>query len=199
MRITKFFSAFALVAALCIDTISATPTTPFDVIIGSAMTSVTVNLTNISKQNVTVQITNNDNRIVVLETLKKEKDGIKTYNMEKMEDGVYNLVVSKKGSRVKQPFSIQRGQVVLSETDRKETFFPVFRLNKDKLDVNAFTGAYGTITVKVSDVEGNSVYSDKNKNVYMLHKRYSVKDLPNGTYRAEIVMGDESFYYLFTK
>jgi hypothetical protein len=199
MKITKFFSVFALVAALSINTSSATTTTPYDVIIGSATTSVTVNLTNISKQNVTVQITNNDNHIVVHETLKKEQDGIKTYNMEQMEDGAYNLVVTKRGSRVKQPFSIQRGQVFLSETDRKETFFPVFRLNKDRLDVDAFTGEYGTITVKVSDEEGNSVYSDKNANVFMLHKRYSVRDLPRGTYRAEIVMGSESFYYLFTK
>jgi uncharacterized protein YbcV (DUF1398 family) len=196
MRLLKLFSTLALIAILCVNTLSATPN---DVIVGSSTTSITVSLTNINHQTVKVQILNDRKNIVSMETLKNKPDGIKNYNMEQMEDGDYSLVVIKQGSRITQPFSIKEGQVTLSEADKKEIYFPFFKLKADKLEVNALATAYGTITVNIIDAEDNNILTDNHPKVLKVHKRFDITRLPEGTYTAEVIVDGESFRYFFSR
>jgi uncharacterized protein YbcV (DUF1398 family) len=196
MRLLKLFSTLALIAIVSVNTLSATPN---DVIVGAATTSITVSLTNINHQTVKVQILNDRQNIISMETLKNKPDGIKNYNMEQMEDGDYSLVVIKQGSRITQPFSIKQGIVFLSEDNKKETYFPFFKMKDDKLDVNALATSYGTITVNIIDEEDNNVLTENHTKVLKVHKRYDLNRLPQGTYTAEVIVNGESFRYFFSR
>jgi hypothetical protein len=199
MKTIKFLGAFALVAILSITTISATPTGTYDVVLGAATTSVTVNLTKIKHQIVTVKILDANDNTLMNETIKDKADVIKKYNMTQLADGSYEMIITKEGSRINQPFSIKKGSVVLSETDKKETFFPVFRLKNDQLNVDAFLGHYGKITVSILNEEGNKVFTQTDDNVYMLHKSFDVSKLFHGNYKVEVQVGNEVYYYDLNK
>ncbi len=199
MKTIKFLFAFALVAILSITTISATPTGTYDVVLGSVNTSVTVNLTKIKHQIVTVKILDANDNTLMNETIKNKADVIKKYNMTQLANGSYEMIITKQSSRINQPFSIKNGNVMLSETDKKETFFPVFTLKNDKLDVNAFSGHYGKITVSMLNEEGNKIFSETSDNVFLLHKRYDVSKLFHGNYKVEVLVGNEVYYYDLSK
>lgn len=154
-------------------------------------------MTEIKNQTVNIKILDANENTLLNETIKNKADVTKKYNMTQLADGSYQMIVTKQGSRINQPFNIKNGNVVLSETDKKETFFPVFTLKNDQLDVNAFLGHYGKITVRMLNEEGNKIFSETHKNVCVLHKRYNVSKLFfHGDYKVEVQVGNEAFFLI---
>jgi Fimbrillin-A associated anchor proteins Mfa1 and Mfa2 len=195
MKTMNFFAAFALVATLSTQSLFANDLPFDDVIISGATEAVTLNLGNVDSRTISVKIVSEDQETIYTENVKNEPKFLKKYNVAKIPSGNYTLIITKENSRVTQPFSVQNGVLSLSETDKKVKYFPNVYFKENTMDVNAFLGYYGTITVKVFDEEGNIVFNQKNENVVNLHKRYNVGELPIGTYAVEVVAGDETFSF----
>jgi hypothetical protein len=199
MKTIKFFAAFALVAILSTQTLIARDLPFDDVIISSASEAVSLNLGNVGSNVISVKIVNEAQEAILKETVKNKTNFFKKYDVATMPSGHYTMIITKENSRITQPFSVQKGVLSLSETDKKVKYFPAFYFKNDNMDVNVFLGYYGTITVNVLDDEGNKVFSQKHENVEVLHKRFTVGELPYGTYKVEVVAGDETFNYLISR
>jgi hypothetical protein len=199
MKTIKFFAAFALVATLSTQTLFANDLPFDDVIISSATEAVTLNLGNVDSRAISVKIVNEAQEAILKETVKNKTNFLKKYDVANMPSGHYTMIITKENSRISQPFSVQKGVLSLSETDKKVKYFPAVNFKNDNMDVNVFLGYYGTITVNVLDDEGNKVFSQKHENVEILHKRFNVAELSRGTYKVEVVAGDKTFNYLISR
>jgi hypothetical protein len=199
MKTIKFFLAVAFIAILSISTTYANTLPVDDVIISNTTESVVVNLGNVGNRAVMVKIVNESQETLMTETVKNTSDFIKKYNVAALPSGHYNMVILRPNSRVTQPFSVQNGELSLSELDKKVTYFPAFTFKNDQLDVNVFLGYYGMITLNLLDDDGNKIYTDKSPNVEKLHKRYGFSGVSHGTYTVEVIAGDETFYYSILK
>ena len=195
MKSLKFFVAFALVAGLSIQAVSATPPGLYDVIFGSVSTSLLVKATNVQTQTMNVTILNANEDILVNEDLKNKADFTKQYNVAQLPDGSYQLVITKPNARITQPFYLESGYVQMSELEKKTTVFPVFVLRKEQLDVNVLSEKYGDILVNVLDDRDTPIFSDKITKTHLLHKRYDLTKLLHGNYRVEVIVNGEAFYY----
>jgi hypothetical protein len=199
MKTIKIFAALALVANFSTQILFA-HNLPFDdVIISSASESVSLNLGNVGSNAISVKIVNEAQKAILEETVKNKPDFFKKYDVATMPSGHYTMIITKDNSRITQPFSVQKGVISLSEKDKKVKYFPAFYFKNGNVDVNVFLGYYGTITVNVLNEEGNKVFSQKNDNVSVLHKRYNMGQLARGTYKVEVFAGDEAFNYLILR
>jgi hypothetical protein len=158
-----------------------------------------VNLGAILKEEVTISIEDIYGVRLLTETVKNKPNFVKRYNVEQLEKGDYKLIVTKKTLRTVQPFHIELGGVTISEIEKKEKFLPVLNFNSDNLDVNVLLGNLSNITVTLFDNEGRQIFAEKNYVVSKLHKRYNLEKLPRGAYIAEVMAGDETFYYTVEK
>jgi hypothetical protein len=199
MKTIKFFAAFALVAILSTQTLIARNLPFDDVIISSSTGSVSLNLSNVGSQAISVKIMNDNQETIVTEQVESKANFFKKYDVTTMPSGHYTMIITKENSRITQPFSVQKGTLSLSETDKKVKYFPAVYFKNDNIDVNAFLGYYGTITVNILDEDGNKVFSQKNENVEVLHRRYNMGQLACGTYKVEVFAGDEAFNYLISR
>jgi hypothetical protein len=199
MKTVKFFSAYALIAILCVSTTCANALPLDDIIIGNTTESVSVNWKNLGKQTVHVKIINENQVVVMDEKVKNQVEFLKQYRVTTLPSGRYNLVITKEKSRITQPFSVQNGELSVLETDKKVKHFPTFSQKNGSLSINFLLGYYGTITVKVLDDYGNTVYSQKNENAFCLHKSYNFDRAERGTYKVELVADGEVFSYLMSK
>jgi hypothetical protein len=199
MKTIKFFAAFALVAILSTQTLFAHDLPFDDVIISSESESVSLNLGNVGSSVISIKIVNEAQEAILKETVKNKPNFLKKYDVATMPSGHYTMIITKENSRITQPFSVQKGVLSLSETDRKVKYFPAFYFKNGNMDINVFLGYYGTITVNVLDEDGNKVFSQKNDNIEVLHKRYNMGQLACGTYKVEVVAGDEAFNYLISR
>lgn len=199
MKTMKFFAAFALVATLSTQTLFANDLPFDDVIISSATEAVTVNLGNVDSRTISIKIVNDAQETIYAENVKNKSHFLKKYVMTKIPSGDYTMIITKENSRITQPFSVQKGVLSLSEMDKKVIYFPNVFFKENTMDVNAFLGYYGTIKVNILDVEGNKIFSQKNEHVVNLHKRYNLGELPSGTYKVEVVSGDETFNFLIQR
>jgi hypothetical protein len=199
MKTIKFFVTIVLFSILSVSTTYAEKMPVDDVIISNTTAAVVVNLGNVGKNVITVKIVNDAQETMMTESVKNAADFIKRYNVAALPSGQYSLVISRLNSRITQPFSVQNGELSLSELDKKVKYFPTLAFKDDKLDVNVFLGYYGTITVNLINDDGNKIFSDRNKKVDKLHKRYGFSGVSRGTYTVEVLAGDEAFYYSMLK
>ena len=205
MKSIKFFSAFAFAATLFVQTLSANSVeNTFDmggtvVKIAATSQNVIVNLGDVLKEEITINIVDKDQNLLLTETVKNMKGFTKKYNMSRLEDGDYKMIITKKTIRTVQPFSLERGEVKMSESDKKEKFLPTLSFQNNKLDVNVLLGNYSNIIVKLYDNEGREVMNDKHYAELKLNQRYDLTKLPAGAYVAEVRAGDETFNYAITK
>jgi hypothetical protein len=199
MKKYTFSLAFALVATLSFSTLFATALPVEDIIIANSTESISVNWDNLSQQTIDVKILNAQQEVVVQESVTNQTEFVKQYHAADLQDGAYNLVITQKGSRITQPFSVQNGALSLSEKDRKVKFFPVFSQKNNQFDVSVFLGYSGTVSVNVLDEAQNTIFTQTYDNVSILHKRFSLDTAADGLYKVAVVAGDETFYYSMLK
>jgi hypothetical protein len=199
MKTVKFFSAYALIAILCVSATYANALPLDDIIIGNTTESVSVNWKNLGKQTVNVQIVNENHVVVMEDKVKNQAEFLKQYRVTTLPSGHYNLVVTKERSRITQPFDVQNGELSVQETGKMVKYFPTFGYKNGNLDINFLLGYYGTITVNILDDNGNNLHSRKSENVLTLNKRYSLEQLPHGVYKVQLVADGETYYYLILK
>jgi hypothetical protein len=199
MKANFIFLAFALVATLFISPLLATTLPVEDIHIGNTTESISINWDNLTQQTIHVKILNTGQEVVMEESVKNQTEFIKQYHVSDLPSGAYSLVITKKGSRITQPFSIQHGALKLSETDRKVKYFPVFSQKNNQFDVSVFLGYSGTIAVNVLDEGKNKIFTQTFDNVSILQKRFSLNSAAEGLYKIEVVAGDETFYFSMVK
>jgi transposase len=199
MKLHKISPAFALVAILSISTMFANTLPVEDIIIGNTMQSISVNWDNLTQQTIHVKILNASQEVVMQESVKNQTEFMKQYQVSGLSNGHYNLVITKKSSRITQPFSIQNGKLSLSETDRKVTYLPIFSQKNNQFDVSVFLGYSGIVSVNVLDESKNKIFTHTYTDVSILHKRFSLDSVAEGMYKVEVIAGDETFYYSIVK
>ncbi len=202
---TKLFLILAFVATAFTTTAFAnTIENIFDlggttVKISSTEKVLVVNLGAIQKEEVTISIEDIYGVTLLTEKVKDKPNFVKRYNVEQLEKGDYKLIVTKKTLRTVQPFHVRLDGVTISEIEKKEKFLPVLNFNNGNLDVNVLLGNLSNITVTLFDNEGRQVFAEKNYVVSTLHKRYNLEKLSRGIYFAEVMAGDETFYFTIEK
>jgi hypothetical protein len=199
MKKYTFSFVSALVATLSFSTLFATTLPVEDIIIGNSKESISVNWNNLSQQIIHVKILNANQEVVMEESVKNQAEFVKQFHVTDLQNGFYNLVITKKGSRIVQPFSIQCGTLSLSEKDKKVKYFPVFSQKNNQFDVSVFLGYSGTVSVNVLDEDKNTIFTKSYDNVSMLHKRFSLDSAAEGQYKVEVIAGDETFYFSMVK
>jgi hypothetical protein len=191
----KLFASFALVVLLSSTAFATSPTGLYDVIFGAATTSLSVKATNVRTQSMTIQILNDKEEYIVNEKFTNKADFVKKYDLVNLKDGDYQLIINKYNCRITQPFSIDGGYVQLSELEKQTTFFPVILMRDRHFDVNVLSEKYGDIVVNILNEENTTVFSNTISEVFKLHKRFYTKDLPHGTYRVQVIVNGEAYYY----
>ena len=199
MKNYTIFIALVLMTNLSISNLFATALPLEDITIGNTTESIFVNWNNLNQQTIHVKIVTANQEVVIDETVKNQTELMKQYNVSTLENGSYNLVITKKNSRITQPFSIENGQLKLSENDKKVKYLPVFTQKNNQFDVNVFLGYVGTITVNVFDEDQHTVFTQAYTDVSFLHKRFSLNNTAEGVYKIAVTAGDETFYYTFIK
>jgi hypothetical protein len=199
MKTHSISLAFALVATLSISTLFATTLPVEDIIIGNTTASISINWNHLTQQTIHVKILNARQEVVMEESVKNQTEFINQYLVSDLPSGQYNLVITQKGRRITQPFSIQHGALNLSETDRKVKYFPVFTQKNNQFDVSVFLSYSGTIAVNVLDEDKNKIFTRTFDNVSILHKRFSLDTAAEGLYKIEVMAGDETFYFSMVK
>ncbi len=160
---------------------------------------ISVNLGDVKNDEISIRIEDANGNELVSEKVKGSQNFAKKYNVSKLEDGNYNMIIAKQTLRTVQPFKIVDNKVIVLATEKKEKFLPLLSQEGDKLNVNVLLGNYSNITVTLYDNEGRKVFDEKNYVVLNLHKRYDLSKLPQGIYVAEVMAGDESFFFTVTK
>lgn len=160
---------------------------------------INVNLGEVKNDVVTIRIEDSEGNVLLSDKVRTTQKATKRYNVSKLEKGSYNLIVSKQTSRITQPFQITEDKLTISEIEKKEKFIPVVAQKQDQLNVNVLLGNYSNITVSIYDNTGHKVFEEKNYVVMTLHKSYNLSQLGSGVYIAEVMAGDETFYYTIEK
>ncbi len=160
---------------------------------------ISVNLGDVKNDEISIRIEDANGNELVSEKVKGSQNFAKKYNVSKLEDGNYNIIIAKQTLRTVQPFKIVDNKVIVLATEKKEKFLPLLSQDGDKLNVNVLLGNFSNITVTLYDNEGRKVFDEKNYVVLNLHKRYDLSKLPQGIYVAEVMAGDESFFFTVTK
>ncbi len=160
---------------------------------------ISVNLGDVKNDEISIRIEDANGNELVSEKVKGSQNFAKKYNVSKLEDGNYNIIIAKQTLRTVQPFKIVDNKVIVLATEKKEKFLPLLSQDGDKLNVNVLLGNFSNITVTLYDNEGRKVFDEKNYVVLNLHKRYDLSKLPKGIYVAEVMAGDESFFFTVTK
>jgi hypothetical protein len=199
MKTNTISLAFALVATLSISTLFATTLPVEDIIIGNTTASISINWNNLTQQTIHVKILNARQEVVMEESVKNQTEFINQYPVSDLPNGSYSLVITQKGRRITQPFSIQNGALKLSETDKKVKYFPVFSSKNNQFDVSVFLNYSGMIAVNVLDENKNKIFTQTFDNVSILHKRFSLDSAAEGLYKIEVMAGDEMFYFSMVK
>jgi Secretion system C-terminal sorting domain len=158
-----------------------------------------VNLGVVKNDEISIRIEDANGNELISEKVKGSQNFTKKYNVSKLEDGNYTMIIAKQTLRTVQPFKIVDNKVTVLATEKKEKFLPVLSQESDKLNVNVLLGNYSNITVTLYDNEGRKVFDEKNYVVLNLHKRYDLSKLSQGVYVAEVMAGDETFYFTVTK
>lgn len=158
-----------------------------------------VNLGDVKNDEVNIRIEDTEGNVLISEKVKNATSLTKKYNVSKLEEGSYNLIVAKQTSRLTQPFQVGTDKITIAEIERKEKFIPVVSQKDNQLKVNVLLGNYSNITVSIFDNTGHKVFEEKNYVVMNLHKGYNLSELPAGVYIAEVMAGDETFYYTIEK
>ena len=199
MKTSTLSLALVLMTTLSFSTMFAATLPVEDITIANTTKSISVNWENLTQQTIHVKIINTLQEVVMEETVKNQTEFIKQYNVSDLQNGQYKMVITKKSSRITQPFIIQNGALALSERDRKVTYFPVLSQKNNQFDVSVFLGYSGTITVNVLDEDKNKIFAHSFTDVSMLHKRFSLNNAADGLYKVEVIAGDETFYYSIVK
>jgi hypothetical protein len=199
MKTSTLSLALVLMTTLSFSTMFAATLPVEDITIGKTTESISVNWKNMTQQTIHVKILNAKQEVVLEEMVQNQTEFIKQYVVSDFQNGEYNLVISKKSNRITQPFSIQKGALILSGMDKKITYFPILSQKNNQFNVSVFLGYSGTITVKVLDEDKNKIFAQSFTNVSMLHKRFSLNNVADGMYKVEITAGDETFYYSIVK
>jgi hypothetical protein len=205
MKSIKLFSALAFATTLFVQTLAANNIENFydmdgtPLRIAASSENVIVDLGTVEKEEITITIKNNDDITLLTEKVKNVKDFAKKYNVKRLEDGAYRMIITKKTIRTVQPFTMEKGKVIMSPNEKKEKFLPTISFSNNKLDVNVLLGNYSNILVKVYDTEGNIVVDEKHYVALQLNKRFNMEKLQTGRYTAEVKAGDETFSYTFKK
>jgi Secretion system C-terminal sorting domain len=205
MKSIKFLSTFAFAATLFVQTLSANNIeNTFDlggtsVRIASTAKNIIVNLGDVQKEEITINLLDENENMLLNETVKNVKGFTKKYNLSRLENGAYKMIITKKTVRTVQPFTIEDGEVKMSETEKKEKFLPTITFKDEKLDVNVLLGNYSNIIVKLFDNEGKEIMNEKHLAEFKLNKRYNLSNLQAGIYVAEVTAGDETFSYTISK
>jgi hypothetical protein len=199
MKTIKYYFAIVLMTTLSISTMFAATLPVEDIIIGNTPESISVNWDNLTQQTIHVKIVNANQEIVKEEIVKNQTEFVKKYEVSTFLNGAYNLVITKKSSRITQPFSIRNGTLSLKESDKKVTYFPVISQKGNQFDVSVFLDYSGAITVNLLDENKNKIFTQTYDNASTLHKRYNLNNIAEGMYKVEVITGDETFYYSFVK
>ena len=204
MKTIKLFAAFALTVILSSPLLSAMDIKDSknwgdNITVSTSANSVVVKLGNVRREVIEVKVLDENNNVLLTEKVKNTSNFIKKYNMERLLDGKYTLIVNRTTIRTVQPFTVEFGELKMSDTDKREEFIPNYTFEDGKLDVNAFLKQYGNITVNLYDNEGHQLLNKKYDNVIMLHERYNLSKLSNGFYILEVKAGNEFFSFNIVK
>ena len=145
-----------------------------------------------------IEILDGNKKIILKETTKELtaenlKAYVKSMNASKtMADGEYDIVLTKKNSRITQSFIVKNNQVAFNESNYSAKHTPVVLKKNNALFVNCFLGSYGDITVRFIDPNEKVFFVDTYYNVFKLHQGYNLSNIPTGgAFRVEIKYGDE--------
>jgi hypothetical protein len=152
-------------------------------------------LSDISSE-IVVSITDNFGNVLLTDKLKPSIRISRKYDLSNVEAGRYTLTVSKKTSKILQPFLVDESKLEMLVSERKEKFIPVISLKNKALDLNVLLINYSNVHVKMFDNSGKLVFEETNYVVLTLNKRYDLAKLASGSYVAEITTGDDVFYHI---
>ena len=163
----------------------------------SNIKAIVVSFTNITEEGVTVAL-EGENGLLVTDNVNAKPNYSKKYNLINLETGRYRVIITKKATKTVQAFELTANDVVLFESERKETFMPNIIQKGSNVDVNVLLSNYANIKVNIYDNAGHIVFDDINYVILNLHKRYDLSKLPAGGYVVEVIANGDTQYFPIT-
>ena len=136
--------------------------------------------------------------ILLTATAPKGQNFAKIFNLSQLPVGDYYVKITTSLQRTVQPIQLTKHGVIVDHANTKKSFAPVFRIADGKhVDISYFTGKITEVKVAIFDDNGKEVFSEDLENVYLVEKRYSLKQLLWGKYSIQVRTADEVYARTF--
>jgi hypothetical protein len=133
------------------------------------------------KQAIDIRIQDKSGYILWEDNFQAKGKVTKRFSFDKLPDGNYFARVSDHFKTIIQPFTVRGGTVNIVEKDRTIRYKPVISQDGRRLDINWFT-AGEKVSIRLTDLEGNVLWQEQQREGTTLHKRYNLDQIPAGTY-----------------
>lgn len=188
MNIKNILTTLTLFVGLNVTASAIEPT-----IISGANKTFTVDLADWAAYNVDVEITDLWGSVLLHDNIAGATG--KIYNLKNLENGLYVVAVSNPTKTIKTTLEITRKEIRVG-TD-EVIYRPTVNLAKEHFDVSVLTQGQ-SVTVSVFDA-ANNLYTKTYTKTSAVNERFSMRQLPAGTYFISVSKGTDNKTYTFVK
>lgn len=144
----------------------------------------------------TIKVMNRSGKAIYEEVLLTGQDHRKKYDFSRLKAGRYSLVLSSQSKEVTRPFVVGlNGGVREDDTQAFENFAPavIERPEDHQLRVMFNNPGKAPLTVKLSDANGRTIYSEQVEGQAACGKLINMEKLPIGDYRLTVANYDYQY------
>ncbi len=145
----------------------------------------------------TISVLDLKNGIVKSETIDPSVPLPKSINLTELPSGEYIIKIAQKKTYTIQKFKVEKGQVLLSESDKKLRFEPMFKFKNNLLDIMVANGD-GDVFLRIINEKEEMIKEESYFGTKNFTKRFDLAGLSAGKYTVELNVDGVDFYYTFT-
>ncbi|NUQ26770.1 MAG: T9SS type A sorting domain-containing protein [Saprospiraceae bacterium] len=142
----------------------------------------------------TVQLKDLQGNILLDERIKSAAQFAKVFNLEQLPAGMYRLVVITETRETIQPLTLTETGITVDENQREVIFTPAIICKNGYVDVSMLNNRLTTVEMTVFDAAGDKVFSDTQRNVIKVERRYDTSSLPQGNYLVRVSTPYRTYY-----
>lgn len=142
----------------------------------------------------TVQLKDLQGNILLDERIKNAAQFAKVFNLEQLPAGTYRLVIITETRETIQPLTLTETGITVDENQREVIYAPAIICKNGFVDVSLLNNRLTTVEVSVFDAAGEKMFTDTQRNVLKVERRYDTSNLPIGNYLVRVSTPYRTYY-----
>lgn len=142
----------------------------------------------------TLQVKDLQGNILLEEGVKSVPQFAKVLNLEQLPAGNYRVVIITETRETIQPLKLTETSVEIDENQREVIYAPVVLCKNDNVDISMFNNRLTTVEVSIFAPNGDKVFTDTQRNVLKVERRYDTSKLEKGNYLVRVSTPQRTYY-----